>query len=81
MVLFTDGVTEGRRDRDFYGDARLADAISHAPADSHQLADHLLADLLSYQKATQQMTSPSWCFNRRLRPNRTRPLIAHDAFP
>jgi sigma-B regulation protein RsbU (phosphoserine phosphatase) len=50
LVLFTDGVTEGRRDRDFYGDERLAATINEAPADSHQLADHLLADLLRFQR-------------------------------
>jgi sigma-B regulation protein RsbU (phosphoserine phosphatase) len=49
LVLFTDGVTEARLGRDFYGDERLAVMMSDAPADSNLLADHLLADVLAFQ--------------------------------
>jgi sigma-B regulation protein RsbU (phosphoserine phosphatase) len=50
LVLFTDGVTEGRRDRAFYGEERLAAAIAAGPVESQPLADHLLVDLLSFQR-------------------------------
>ena len=49
MVLFTDGVTEGRGRQGFYGDDRLAVQISQAPADSNAVADYLLADVLAFQ--------------------------------
>ena len=49
MVLFTDGVTEGRRGREFYGDDRLTAMLSDAPADSSLLVDYLLADVLAFQ--------------------------------
>jgi sigma-B regulation protein RsbU (phosphoserine phosphatase) len=49
IVLFTDGVTEGRRGKDFFGDARLrASAIRHAGS-STRLADGILADVLEFQ--------------------------------
>jgi sigma-B regulation protein RsbU (phosphoserine phosphatase) len=50
LVLYTDGVTEGRRGSEFYGEARL-----HAVVDSlvggsaEEVADGLLADLLAFQ--------------------------------
>ena len=49
MVLFTDGVTEGRGHQGFYGDDRLAAQITQAPADSNAVADYLLADVLAFQ--------------------------------
>ena len=52
IVLFTDGVTEGRQASDFYGDERLAAMINDAPSDSNLLADHLLNDVLAFQNGT-----------------------------
>ena len=45
IVLFTDGVTEGRQANAFSGDERLAAMINDAPLDSNLRADHLLNDV------------------------------------
>jgi sigma-B regulation protein RsbU (phosphoserine phosphatase) len=48
LVFFTDGVTEGRRGRDFYGDERLqAAAAGHGSAE--QVVDRILEDVLRFQ--------------------------------
>jgi phosphoserine phosphatase RsbU/P len=52
LVLFTDGVTEGRRGRDFYGEERLAATVNDAPSAADLIADHLLADVLSFQNGS-----------------------------
>jgi sigma-B regulation protein RsbU (phosphoserine phosphatase) len=49
LVLYTDGVTEGRRDGALFGDDRLADAVRRHLADGAELADAILADALAYQ--------------------------------
>ena len=48
LVFFTDGVTEGRRGRDFYGDERLQAAVAgHTSAGA--VVDRLLHDVLQFQ--------------------------------
>jgi phosphoserine phosphatase RsbU/P len=51
MVLFTDGVTEGRRDGDFYGDDRLR-SIVHAAADrpAAELVERVTSEVLEFQR-------------------------------
>ena len=49
LVLYTDGITEGRRDGEQFGEARLEDAVRrHADGDA-PLADAILAEALDYQ--------------------------------
>lgn len=50
VVLYTDGVTEGRRGDDFFGPARLEAAISGHRASARALADGILADVVGFQR-------------------------------
>jgi sigma-B regulation protein RsbU (phosphoserine phosphatase) len=51
LVFFTDGVTEGRRGRDFYGEERLQVAVAgHDSAGA--IVDRVLHDVLQFQKDT-----------------------------
>jgi phosphoserine phosphatase RsbU/P len=51
VVLYTDGVTEARRDRQFYDDDRLRAAIANADGLSAQeLADRIVAEVLDFQR-------------------------------
>src|SRR6185312_9631853 len=49
LVMTTDGVTEGRRDREFYGEGRLAAAVSANVGTAQSLVDGILADVLEFQ--------------------------------
>ena len=50
VVLFTDGVTEGRNQHGFYGDQRLMKVVDAAPARAvGDLAERILADVLDFQ--------------------------------
>ena len=51
LVLFTDGVTEGRRGDEQYGDARLREVAEHHRG-KPQLAETVLADVLAFQEGT-----------------------------
>ncbi|MGH8889159.1 MAG: PP2C family protein-serine/threonine phosphatase [Acidothermaceae bacterium] len=49
LLLYTDGVTEGRRDREFYGERRLiAEMVRHSGG-AQSLAEAVLADVLDFQ--------------------------------
>jgi sigma-B regulation protein RsbU (phosphoserine phosphatase) len=49
VLLYTDGVTEGRRGAELYGDARLREvARPHAGA-PHELTENVLAEVLAFQ--------------------------------
>jgi sigma-B regulation protein RsbU (phosphoserine phosphatase) len=54
LVLYTDGVTEARRDGEFYGEARLVARIgANAGSDARSaeaLTDAILADVLEFQR-------------------------------
>ncbi len=50
LVLYTDGVTEGRRDGEFYGERRLAAVARDARGSAHAMADALVADVLAFQR-------------------------------
>ena len=50
VVLYTDGVTEGRRDRQFFDEERLLGAITEAaPGAAQQIADAIVASALDFQ--------------------------------
>jgi sigma-B regulation protein RsbU (phosphoserine phosphatase) len=49
LILFTDGVTEGRSGAAFYGDERLTAAVSLAAPDADARVQRLLDDVLDFQ--------------------------------
>ncbi len=49
LVLFTDGVTEGRRGAQFFGEARLEAAVLRHAGSASAVAEGLLAELLEFQ--------------------------------
>jgi sigma-B regulation protein RsbU (phosphoserine phosphatase) len=49
LVLFTDGVTEGRSGRDFFGEDRLRQAIIAHAGSARSLTDGILGDVLRFQ--------------------------------
>ena len=49
LVLYTDGITEGRRDGEQFGEARLEDAVRRHVGGDAPLADAILAEALDYQ--------------------------------
>jgi len=51
MVLFTDGVTEGRYGREFYGERRLVESV-RAHRDAPEPAEAVLGDVLDFQHGT-----------------------------
>ena len=50
LVLFTDGVTEGRHGVEFYGRERLLASLATAGADAGAIVDTVLADVLAFQE-------------------------------
>jgi serine phosphatase RsbU (regulator of sigma subunit) len=51
LVLYTDGVTEGRRGREFFGDERLRGSVARH-AGSPLPAESILADVLDFQEGS-----------------------------
>jgi sigma-B regulation protein RsbU (phosphoserine phosphatase) len=49
LVLFTDGVTEGRRGGGFYGVERLVDVVDAHRGAAADVTDAILADVMAYQ--------------------------------
>ena len=49
LVLYTDGVTEGRRGREFFGEARLVASVTAHAGSSEQVAQGLLEDVVAFQ--------------------------------
>jgi sigma-B regulation protein RsbU (phosphoserine phosphatase) len=49
IVLYTDGITEGRRAGEQFGDDRLAEAVRRLAGSDAPIAEGLLAEALSYQ--------------------------------
>jgi sigma-B regulation protein RsbU (phosphoserine phosphatase) len=49
LVVYTDGVTEGRRDGDLYGDDRLRDSVVSRAGSAAAIADGVVADVLDFQ--------------------------------
>ncbi len=50
IVLYTDGVTEGRCEEEFYGDARLASLLARTDGAAQQLADAVVDDVVRFQR-------------------------------
>ncbi|MCW2843888.1 MAG: rsbP 3 [Nocardioides sp.] len=50
LLLYTDGVPEGRRDSDLYGDERLLATISRHRGSAADLVGGLVADVLDFQR-------------------------------
>lgn len=48
LVFYTDGVSEGRRDGDFYGDEQVAALLAEHTGDARSFAEALLADVLAF---------------------------------
>jgi phosphoserine phosphatase RsbU/P len=51
LTMFTDGVTEGRRGPEFFGEQRLRDAVVRHH-DAHYPAEDIVADVLEFQHGT-----------------------------
>jgi sigma-B regulation protein RsbU (phosphoserine phosphatase) len=49
LMAYTDGVTEGRRGDDFYGEARLDVAVTSHTGSARAMTDGILADVLQFQ--------------------------------
>lgn len=49
LVLYTDGVTEGRRGREQYGDGRLLACVRRNSGSAQTIVDAVLADVLDFQ--------------------------------
>lgn len=50
LLVYTDGVTEGRRNGDFYGDSRLHARLASHAGSADTLTQDLLADVLQFQQ-------------------------------
>ena len=48
LVLYTDGITEGRRDGEFYGEDRLLAAVSRA-ASPASIVEGLVTEVVDFQ--------------------------------
>jgi sigma-B regulation protein RsbU (phosphoserine phosphatase) len=49
LFCYTDGVTEGRREREFYGESRLVEALARGARTASGLVDDVLASVLAFQ--------------------------------
>lgn len=49
LLLFTDGVTEGRRGKEFYGDHRLGALVAASTGDAQSVVAVILEDVLAFQ--------------------------------
>jgi sigma-B regulation protein RsbU (phosphoserine phosphatase) len=49
VLLYTDGVPDGRRGKDFYGEERLHRFVNAPTADAAELVQGLLADVITFQ--------------------------------
>ena len=49
LVLYTDGVTEGRRSNDFFGEERLTALVATVDGAAQHYADRVLEEVLEYQ--------------------------------
>jgi len=49
LVAYTDGVSEARRGRDWYGDRRVRDLLDASWASATELADLVVDDVLQFE--------------------------------
>ena len=52
ILLYTDGVTEGRSGKEFFGEHRLADTVSHHDGSAYDLCNTALTRVLDFQGGT-----------------------------
>ncbi len=52
MLLYTDGVLEGRRDRELFGEERLLATIQDADGGSAELVAEVMKAVLEFQDGT-----------------------------
>jgi sigma-B regulation protein RsbU (phosphoserine phosphatase) len=52
LVLYTDGVTEGRRGAEFYGEDRLRAAVAAHAGSAGSVVEGILADVLDFQRGS-----------------------------
>ena len=52
LTMYTDGVTEGRCGREFFGERRLHDAVLRHHHDAAHPAEDIVADVLDFQHGT-----------------------------
>jgi sigma-B regulation protein RsbU (phosphoserine phosphatase) len=50
VVMYTDGVTEARREEHLFGETRLRRLVRDASGSAQNIADLVLADVLAYQR-------------------------------
>ena len=50
LTLFTDGVTEARRNREMYGEARLRSCLERHSGSAATVVDALLEDVVEFQR-------------------------------
>jgi sigma-B regulation protein RsbU (phosphoserine phosphatase) len=48
-VLYTDGIPDGRRDADFYGEERMLEAVARG-ATPASIVEELVADVVEFQR-------------------------------
>jgi len=58
-VLYTDGVTEARRDSDLYGEERLLEFLATHDATPYVLADKLFTNVQEFAPASSRTTADS----------------------
>ena len=49
IMLYTDGVTEARRDSDFFGEARLLELVASTPDSAREAAELVLNEVVAFQ--------------------------------
>ena len=52
LVLYTDGVTEGRNGKELFGEDRLNDSVRRHAGSAASISAGLLADVLDFQTGT-----------------------------
>lgn len=50
LVLYTDGVTEARRNREFFGEDRLETAVANYAGSAGDLSQGILSEVLAFQE-------------------------------
>ncbi len=82
VVLYTDGVTEGRRGREFYGVSRLAAVLAGNRRSALAMAEGVAADVLRFQGGDPRDDMAVVTVRvHRLPPTRIDPPLGHPRWP